>query len=482
MKTMKEKLFLSAISFLLSFCIANAQNNVTIKGKILNPVDSKVTFVLTKGEMNEAENITLDLDKNSSFVFTTQIDDLAHFNFTHGKEIGINWWILEPNDEVTMTCDAKNFYPTLKFEGKNAEKFNYFVADYMESDIKRKWGEQVQKNGTLPIDKQFSYLDTILEVKLSILEKYKSKVSPMFYGVWQADLKGMVNNYRFNTIYSERRKNKDFSFYSLPAEQRKFINDMPVQNDTTFKAFMYRSYLMNVLYSISYPEIALLSRNSDWTAEKMKGLRKAFFKDRFLELALAQEVSGTIGYAGINKDSQKEYDEFLKEYPNSPYKEALEKTYEKMKLYAVGKPAIPFTLKNENGQEVSLQDFKNKVVYLDFWASWCGPCIQEMKASKPVKEHFKDNKDLVFLYISVDDKVEDWKKGMEKHEVKGVNLWAEKAWQDPVARAYNIQGIPKYYLIDGEGKFHDANPPRASQNEGKDLIEALEAALANTKK
>lgn len=46
----------------------------------------------------------------------------------------------------------------------------------------------------------------------------------------------------------------------------------------------------------------------------------------------------------------------------------------------------------------------------------------------------------------------------------------------------NIQGIPKYYLIDGEGKFNDANPPRASRNGGKDLIKALETALATLKK
>ncbi len=479
---MKKLSFFSLVALLLFVGITNAQNNVTIKGKIQNPVDTKVTFVLTKGEMTEPENITIDLDKTNSFVFSTKIDDLARFNFSHGTENGINWWILEPNDEVNMTFDAKNFYPSLKFEGKNAEKFNYYVADYIETDVKRKWGEQVQKNAELPIETQFTYLDTIMDLKLGVLEKYKSKVSPLFYEVWKADIKGMVNSYRFNAVYSERRKNKDFSFYALPAEQRKFVNDMPAQNDTTFKAFLYRNYLMNALYSMLYAEVGIISGNKEWSAEKMKGLRKAFFKDKFLELALAENVKSGIGYEGITPDSQKEYDEFLKDYPNSPYKAVLEKTYEKMKVYAVGKPAIPFTLKNEKGIEVNLQDFKNKVVYLDFWASWCGPCIQEMKASKPVKEHFKDNKNLVFLYISIDEKAEDWKTAMEKYEVKGVNLWADKAWQDPVALAYNIQAIPKYYLIDGEGKFNDANPPRASRNAGKDLIKALETALEKLKK
>jgi hypothetical protein len=65
--------------------------------------------------------------------------------------------------------------------------------------------------------------------------------------------------------------------------------------------------------------------------------------------------------------------------------------------------------------------------------------------------------------------------------VRGVNLWAEQAWQDPVARAYNIVGIPKYYLINGQGNFATP-PPRASMDGGKSLIKALEEALATLKK
>jgi|GEM_PF-1068623 len=478
---MKTGFFSSLLALALCVGVANAQNNVTIRGKVQNPVDTKVSIRITRGAMTPPEKITLELDKANSFVFATKVDEMARFNFSHGPANNIDVWILEPNDDVAMTFDANNFYPTLQFEGKNADKFNYYVADYLDSDVKRKWDDQLKKNRSLPLDQQYAYLDTIMGTKLAILETYKSKVSPLFYEVWKTDIKSMVNNYRFSPIYMEKRKDQKFGLYSLTAEQRKFMNDMPSQNDTTFRSDMFRDYL-SMVFNLMYEETAKVSGHSGWSRQKVAGFKAAFYQDKFNELSLAQGLESNIGYAGITTEAQAEYDAFLKAYPNSAYKEPLQKTYEKMLAFAKGKPAIPFTLKNEKGEVVKLQDFKNKVVYLDFWASWCGPCIQEMKASKPVKAHFKDNQDLVFLYISIDEKVEDWRAGMEKHEVEGVNLWAEKAWQDPIAKAYNIVGIPKYYLIDGEGKFNDSAPPRASQNEGKDLIKTLEAALATLKK
>jgi peroxiredoxin len=473
-------LFFAALALACLAGRAQAQNNVTIRGKIANPVEPKVSITLERGDLNGPETVTLNLDKANEFVFNTKVDTLARFNLAHGPDNHINTWILEPGDNVAFTTDAKDFYPSLKFTGQNAAKYNYYVADYLESDAKRKWNERWRSNLAKPIDEQYAFLDTILGVKMDILEKHKGQVSRLFYQVWKADLFGMVNARRFTPVYQAMQKDPSFGLYSLTAEQRKFMTtNRPAQNDTTLHATSYEGYLSSLL-QLSLMEVMKFS-GAGWSPLTMKGFKQAFYRPRFLEKALAQDLVGSIGYAGITPGSQKEYDQFMKEYPNSRYKPAIEKVYDKMKAFAKGMPAFPFTLRNEKGEKVQLADFKNKIVYLDFWASWCGPCIVEMKASKPVKEHFKSNQDLVFLYVSIDDEEKNWREAMKKHEVQGVNLWAEQAWQDPVAKAYNIVGIPKYYLIDGQGNFYNP-PPRASSDGGPGLIKALEEALATLKK
>jgi thiol-disulfide isomerase/thioredoxin len=138
--------------------------------------------------------------------------------------------------------------------------------------------------------------------------------------------------------------------------------------------------------------------------------------------------------------------------------------------------APEITLNDINGKKVHLSDFKGKVVYLDIWASWCGPCLYEMKNSGPLKEHFKDNQDLVFVYISIDSDLKSWKAMVKKRAIHGVHLISKEGLEDNVQGKFNMATIPRYILIDKKGNIADFNAKAPS--DGELLISDIEKVLA----
>ncbi len=142
-----------------------------------------------------------------------------------------------------------------------------------------------------------------------------------------------------------------------------------------------------------------------------------------------------------------------------------------------GQPAPSFTLADASGKQVSLSDFKGKVVYLDFWATWCGPCLAEMPASLELRQKFA-GRDVVFLYVSLDSKTTDWQKyvaAKQPASPAAVQLHDAAAFDGAAAQAFNVQSIPSYWLIGRDGRILLNNPPRPSTSPAIDT--ALEQAL-----
>src|SRR5690606_13325833 len=138
-----------------------------------------------------------------------------------------------------------------------------------------------------------------------------------------------------------------------------------------------------------------------------------------------------------------------------------------------GKKPIDFEVITSDGIKTKLRAYKGKVVYLDFWASWCGHCRQQMPAAKELKKHY-EGKDVVFLYVSIDKDTASWESGISSMQIEGVHTLSQ-TWSGEIPKKYNISSIPAYFLIDKNGNFAE-RPARPSQKE--EVIKQIDALLA----
>jgi thiol-disulfide isomerase/thioredoxin len=146
-------------------------------------------------------------------------------------------------------------------------------------------------------------------------------------------------------------------------------------------------------------------------------------------------------------------------------KEDLTKAHERRKilLNLPGKESPKFIdYENHAGGTMSLDDLKGKYVYIDFWATWCAPCIKEIPYLKKVEEAYKE-KNIEFVSISVDKKrdYEKWKNMVRDKEMSGIQLWfkEDRTFRDAVG---GIEMIPTFFLIDPEGKIVSVSAPPPS--------------------
>ncbi|RZL32882.1 MAG: TlpA family protein disulfide reductase, partial [Pedobacter sp.] len=121
-----------------------------------------------------------------------------------------------------------------------------------------------------------------------------------------------------------------------------------------------------------------------------------------------------------------------------------------------------FSLKNTKGETISIETFKGKVVYIDFWGSWCKACLFEMPNAKKLREKFK-NEQIVFLYLDFYDTKDLWLNAIKTHQITGINLKAENTDEKFFHDVFGIKnGFPRYAVMDKNGFLISTAAPSPS--------------------
>ena len=131
---------------------------------------------------------------------------------------------------------------------------------------------------------------------------------------------------------------------------------------------------------------------------------------------------------------------------------------EKREATSVGKQFTDVKGFDLDGKEVSLSDYagKGKVVLVDFWALWCGPCVQDMPELIEIYDEYKD-KGFEIIGISLDENKDNWKKASENLKITWPQFSNLRGWEEDSAVTYGINSIPNTVLIDREGKIVERN-------------------------
>jgi thiol-disulfide isomerase/thioredoxin len=159
----------------------------------------------------------------------------------------------------------------------------------------------------------------------------------------------------------------------------------------------------------------------------------------------------------------------------------LEKQYVARQEKFLNKSAPVMTTQTVDEASWSLLDHRGKVVVIDFWATWCGPCVHEIPELKELYARYKDRRDFALVGVSLDEDKNTLIEFCREKQIDWPQLHEPgKGWENTLARAFNVQGIPSVWLIDKQGNIAAFETSLSEIEKNLDRILSEQVTLTNT--
>jgi len=455
-----------------------AQNKVvSIHGKFLN-YKLKYLLVMPIADPKGFKEDTIHIHKDGSFAYqTTSIKQPITVWIANPGEISISVF-LAPGYNLAITADLKDYETlnnTTTFSGVGSKTNRYWLeVNHASKDSHPdtiKWYKKTED--------EFMLHMLMVQHNLSIVELIKKNVF------------GADNKEPFKA-YFENMVTNDTLFYPMLIGfyYASMNNYTPAQTGTLLKKWVDHKILENIsedrwLGSALYSYL-ITSRYWGWQLERdfatNPELNRPFyaaekitnlFKGRTQEYVLFTYLKGKISSI-VKEDELGRSKLFIGKITDPFFKKELMKIYSMRKTVvekiAFGKDAPFFKLPDTSNVMHSITDFKGKVLYMDLWASWCGPCKEELPYMKNIYEKYKRDSNIVIISIAVKDN--DYRAArfniIKKEQINWLQLEDKK---DVVFRNYRADAIPRFVIINKHGKIVNFDAPRPSNKD--ELINLL---------
>lgn len=277
--------------------------------------------------------------------------------------------------------------------------------------------------------------------KDAVIHFIKSKtgdLSPIFLEPGTINVKA-ASHFFLGAETSGTINNNLWTFYNM---QHKFVQDS-VMKGTTID-------WMRVGRGTQEHENAEFERRSKLIERRWLDIQRSMVKNYNNE-AFAPFISFFEMKADVSLDELKAIRKsFAANLDKHPYSIQLEEYIANME-FKIGMEAPAFDITGMDGKNIELKDYKGKYVLIDFWASWCGPCLREMPNVKKLYNETR-GKNFEIIGISLDTKEDAWKASVKAQDLKWAQACDLLMWGGPVAKKYNVHAIPRTILIDPQGK------------------------------
>jgi thiol-disulfide isomerase/thioredoxin len=444
---------------------------VVVSGHLDHPLAPQVRVeysvnVLT-GE--PAHVLTAKLDAKGNFrLVLPSLPGPTEATFRNGDQY--TTLFLAPGDDLRLSLDAAKFDETLHYTGTGSAANNYLAQEALRFTLARPDHPQ-RKIGTATPTQMVAAADAYRQEQRAFFAAYVTKhpVPPIFraYVRQKDDFERAGTLLYYGGFHATR---PELNTGAIPADFYDFLAPLRPAQDSALA--LGSSTYLSLLHSLA--DTRLPGPEAPPTeASLLANAQAAFGNGRSRDLALAHYVYRLFNYQSPEQIAP-QLAIFQRLNRDSTMARTVRARYRRALAVVPGQPAPAFTLLDNTGKKVSLSEFKGKVVYLDFWGSWCHPCLNEIPASHELAKKFA-GRDVVFVYIDVDDKEEKWQQTLaaKYQPVPGsVHL---RSPDNAVPAAYNVQSYPTYWVIGRDGRIVSTRAPRPSG--GAETVALLEQAL-----